>query len=111
MVNYLHVKSGGQYSVLEEGKLQTAEPVGDMTDVVIYRSTSGGIWVRPTDEFYDGRFEIIATSVDGNAKQQLLETVKNLSATMHDIPSSRDSQIVIKLLEDLEDKIKRIKTQ
>lgn len=43
------------YTVLHEGKLQTAEPAPDMTEVVVYAGPTG-VWVRPTAEFLDGRF-------------------------------------------------------
>jgi hypothetical protein len=49
-----HVKSGGLYVVLFEGKLEK-----DCSNVVIYRGQDGNIWVRPSNEFYDGRFEVL----------------------------------------------------
>jgi len=74
-----HVKTGGEYEVIGEGRMQTHGwevedtrddadgwpnhghyPV-DMEPVTIYRSRSDGrLWVRPTAEFRDGRFETIA---------------------------------------------------
>ncbi len=56
-----HKKTGGEYIVIDEAKLQTAKPVGDMTELVIYIAKDGTTWVRPKDEFHDGRFEEITT--------------------------------------------------
>jgi hypothetical protein len=49
-----HVKSGGLYVVMCEGKLEK-----DCSNVVIYRGQDGDVWVRPSIEFYDGRFETL----------------------------------------------------
>lgn len=46
-----HVKSGGVYEVITEARM---ESTGEA--VVVYRSATGGVWVRPADEFHDGRF-------------------------------------------------------
>jgi hypothetical protein len=47
-----HIKSNGLYEKLHEGLLEaTLQPV------TIYRDESGQVWVRPTSEFEDGRFE------------------------------------------------------
>ena len=51
-----HKKSGAIVVVRDEGKMQTVEPIGDMTEVTIY-THNGQTWVRPTKEFNDGRFE------------------------------------------------------
>lgn len=49
---YKHLKSGGYYAVVCEGKVES-----DETPVVVYRSLQDGqVWVRAFDEFYDGRF-------------------------------------------------------
>jgi predicted HAD superfamily Cof-like phosphohydrolase len=49
---YRHYK-GGLYELLAEGKNEAT-----LTDVVIYRSCQkGDVWVRPKEEFFDGRFE------------------------------------------------------
>lgn len=51
-----HVKSQGLYTVIGEGLQES-----DLEPVVIYRSLfDGELWVRPTSEFYDGRFRNIA---------------------------------------------------
>ena len=50
---YRHIKTGGLYRVLRHGRIEA-----DLRAVVIYESLADGrVWVRPTDEFYDGRFE------------------------------------------------------
>ena len=52
-----HDKSGGAYSVMGVGRVQTDTPLIDMTNVVIYFSPESGYWVRPVYEFRD-RFSI-----------------------------------------------------
>lgn len=48
----LHVKSGGVYKVLEIANMEH-----DQSSVVVYKSESDGrVWVRPLEEFADGRF-------------------------------------------------------
>ncbi len=44
-------KKGGLYRVVAEGVLET-----DRSAVVIYDDEDGTVWVRPTSEFWDGRF-------------------------------------------------------
>lgn len=71
-----HVKTGGLYDVVGEGRMQTSDwerevrtekdeqglrswayQSVDMERVTVYRSQAdGSLWVRPTDEFCDGRF-------------------------------------------------------
>ena len=52
-----HVKRGSTYRHLATAKMQTDEPVADMSKVEIYQGEDGLWWVRPTSEFNDGRFE------------------------------------------------------
>ena len=54
-----HVKRGSEYTIVALGKMQCAEPISDMAEVVIYRGDAGQFWVRPKEEFADGRFERI----------------------------------------------------
>lgn len=51
-----HVKTKGLYRVMWYGTLES-----DMTPVVIYESLHDGcVWVRPTEEFEDGRFRNVS---------------------------------------------------
>jgi hypothetical protein len=51
---YMHMKTTGMYEVMGLARIQTAKPLKDMDDVVIYQSLGDGeFWVRPTDEFLD----------------------------------------------------------
>ena len=55
-----HKKRGTEYEVLGEADLQTGKPLTDYAVVIVYRDvTTGRIWVRPRDEFTDGRFEVL----------------------------------------------------
>ena len=45
-------RKGGLYRVLGRGVLES-----DRSNVVIYDDADGTVWVRPTVEFDDGRFE------------------------------------------------------
>jgi hypothetical protein len=59
--HYQHLKSGGLYEVIAEGLMEC-----DLRPVVIYRGVHDGqIWVRPTDEFFDGRFVDAAPPAKG----------------------------------------------
>lgn len=54
---YRHVKRGTEYTVLGEATVQAGRGIHDYDTVVVYRDESGELWVRPREEFYDGRFE------------------------------------------------------
>jgi len=56
-----HKKRGSVVVELFRARLQTADPGGlsDMHPMVVYRHEADGtFWVRPADEFDDGRFEL-----------------------------------------------------
>lgn len=67
-----HKKRGTEYVLLGIGKMQaewwvdtgqTHTPFVDMREVAIYRSVDGGaLWVRPREEFEDGRFEALTAA-------------------------------------------------
>jgi len=63
---YRHVKTGGLYLLLGDCLIES-----DKTLAVIYKSMCDGrVWVRPTREFFDGRFEW----VDLNGDRQVMES-------------------------------------
>lgn len=43
------------YTLVAKAKLQTGQPANDMAEVLVYAGPTG-VWVRPTEEFMDGRF-------------------------------------------------------
>lgn len=47
-----HIKSGGEYRVIGRGLIEAT-----LADVVIYEASNGKLWVRPSEEFDDGRFQ------------------------------------------------------
>lgn len=73
-----HKKCGSEYVLLGIGKMQSEDWIDetrdtfddsvDMRDVAIYRSVDNGhLWVRPREEFEDGRFEALPLS-DGESE-------------------------------------------
>lgn len=52
-----HVERGSSYRVWGIGRLQSENKEFDNTAVTIYVGEDNRIWVRPTSEFEDGRFE------------------------------------------------------
>lgn len=47
---------GGEYYRLGDARIQSATPLSDMDEVVVYRAADDSYWVRKKEEFYDGRF-------------------------------------------------------
>lgn len=64
MIYYHHKKRGTNYRILNHAPFQLSKTVADGDQVVIYQDIeSGQVWVRPTAEFYDGRFELIEEKI------------------------------------------------
>lgn len=64
MAEWRHKKRGSEYNLVGEAEFQLSshDPLTDGEVVVVYRSTfDGALYVRRKFEFYDGRFESIAT--------------------------------------------------
>jgi hypothetical protein len=56
----LHKKRGSSYRVDHiEAEVQSSRQLVEGDTVVVYVSAAGKAWVRPTDEFNDGRFELL----------------------------------------------------
>lgn len=53
-----HVKTGRLYRLVSSAILQTSEPIGDEAFLALYQGDNGLLWVRPADEFWDGRFAL-----------------------------------------------------
>ncbi|MFA7256952.1 MAG: hypothetical protein WC047_05200 [Kiritimatiellales bacterium] len=73
-----HVKTGGEYMLLGIGKMQSKRwqeqnPHGaliwnvDMREVAIYRGADGSLWVRPIEEFNNGRFVPLPTNSEASS--------------------------------------------
>jgi hypothetical protein len=62
MSTWRHKKRGTQYELVGLAMLQTSNTGGlnDNHPMVVYRDQAGTLWVRPEDEFFDGRFEEIS---------------------------------------------------
>lgn len=56
-----HVKRGTLYRLVSSAVLQTEAPVGDNEFLALYQGADGLFWVRPADEFTDGRFEPLSS--------------------------------------------------
>lgn len=64
MNTYIHVKTGVQYELLFHGILEK-----DCIPCVIYMNDStGAIWVRPSREFFDGRFKMVTDAEEPSGK-------------------------------------------
>lgn len=56
VATHRHYK-GGLYRLLFEGQIEA-----DLSRVVVYQGIDGRVWVRPREEFYDGRFSEIVVA-------------------------------------------------
>lgn len=63
-ITHRHKKRGTTYTIIGTGKVQTEVPLKDYDRVVVYIGDERDIWVRPVDEFNDGRFEELPYNVD-----------------------------------------------
>lgn len=75
-----HKKRGTLYRVIGEAQVQTATPLLDDFCVTVYQGQDGNIWVRPTEEFEDGRFEVVSPSPIGEEKDGDLVFSLNVAA-------------------------------
>jgi hypothetical protein len=57
--NYKHRRRGTTYTVLGRAVLQTDLPLADNHELVVYAGADGRLWARPSEEFFDGRFEVV----------------------------------------------------
>lgn len=51
---HIHLKTCGGYRVLRKARLEKTLEV-----MIVYESRSGMVWIRPENEFFDGRFQKI----------------------------------------------------
>lgn len=59
-----HKKRGTEYTIMARAKMQcSSDPKFDDIEVVVYVGDAGQCWVRPKDEFFDGRFEPVNDSL------------------------------------------------
>ncbi len=55
-----HKKRGSTYRVIGRGELQSSSPTEEGAMLVAYRCEADGrLWIRPANEFDDGRFETL----------------------------------------------------
>lgn len=66
-IKWRHVKSGGLYEVIASGILQVENKDLDDRPAVIYKGEDGRIWIRPFQDFYDGRFVVEHPKPDGSS--------------------------------------------
>lgn len=59
MKRYMHKKTGGLYRVMDEKARIESEGMDGELQVVYRHAETGSVWVRPSSEFFDGRFELV----------------------------------------------------
>lgn len=59
-----HLQRGSVYRLVGSALLQTEEPIGDGAFLALYQDAQGAFWVRPAEEFKDGRFEPLTVEAD-----------------------------------------------
>lgn len=71
---YRHLKTGGYYALLTHARIEKTED-----PVIVYISVLDPTkaWVRPTDEFFDGRFELIAQELLIKLQRPLMGDLSN----------------------------------
>lgn len=70
--HYRHVKSGGEYQVIANGYIEAT-----MEKAVVYQSVKTGMtFVRPYEEFHDGRFEPINDAHSGPSSPDLVGDIE-----------------------------------
>lgn len=81
VATHRHKKRGTEYVLVGYGRMQAADLYhyggdggylrADDEEVAIYRGVADGkLWVRPREEFEDGRFEEIADADDGMGSER-----------------------------------------
>lgn len=66
MTRWQHVKRGTTYEEIGQARVQSDHPIKEGDLVVVYRAEIAGVlWVRPYDEFHDGRFKKIPARKPG----------------------------------------------
>lgn len=67
VATHRHVKTGGLYRLVSDAVLQTAKPCEDDAYLALYQGADGKFWVRPADEFKDGRFAALTAALPGGS--------------------------------------------
>jgi hypothetical protein len=104
-----HKNRGTIYTVVGEATLQTTYEQPDDAPVVVYRGDDGQLWVRPLNEFEDGRFEEItndgpnenATIAQTADRNEWRETVRDIyDEVVYRYGHSAVGRLVISMIEE-----------